>query len=129
MEKISAKQFIFSKENILVNAVLGMNTLSILKYHKTYKSFIIASMLLLIYFIFSDRKDKIITLIVMLNFSFWGILGESYIIKKTDCLKYKYPAKHLNIPYWLLTIYPLYVLTTLHMYRFFTEVNLPYIKI
>ena len=90
MEKISAKQFIFSKENILVNAVLGMNTLSILKYHKTYKSFIIASMLLLIYFIFSDRKDKIITLIVMLNFSFWGILGESYIIKKNGVCRICY---------------------------------------
>jgi hypothetical protein len=129
MEKKSISQFIFSRENLLVYGILSFNVLSLLKYHKSYKSFILSSILLIIYFLFSNRSDKIITFLVMINFSFWGVLGESFIISKTGCLKYKYPAKHLNIPYWLLVTYPLYVLFSLHIYRFFTEVNIPYLKL
>ena len=129
MEKKSISQFIFSRENLLVNGILSLNILSLFKYHKSYKSFIISSFLLLLYFIFSKRSDKIITLLVMINFSIWGVIGESFIIAKTGCLKYKYPGKYLNIPYWLLITYPLYVLLTLHIYRFFNEVNIPYLKL
>ena len=129
MDKKSISEFIFSRENLLIQGILSLNVLSLLKYHNNYKAFILSIILLLIYFIFSNRSDKIITILVMIHFSFWGVLGESFIISKTGCLKYKYPAKNLNIPYWLIVTYPLYVLFILHIYRFFTEVNIPYLKL
>ena len=129
MEKKSISEFVFSRENMLVSGILIFNLLSLLKYHKSYKAFILSSLLLVIYFIFSSRSDKLITLLVMINFSIWGVLGESFIISKTRCLKYNFPAEQLNIPYWLLVVYPLYVLFALHIYRFFTEVNIPYLHL
>ena len=79
-------------------------------------------LIIVLYFIITKRSDKKILAITALNFAFWGVIIESFIIKKSNfALNYK---KHtqlnfLYVPSWLFTVYIMFVISSLYTYECF----------
>lgn len=113
-------KFITSKENVLITVILFLHIFSLICFHDTTISPILAIFLLVIYFYVSDRKDKKTLLYTMICFSIWGVLIESFIIGHTNnCMEYKNTLLGLNIPPWLIFVYPFFILGSMHTYSFF----------
>ena len=76
--------------------------------------------LLVLYFIISSRTDKKILILAMTNFTFWGVIAESFIIRNTNnALYYKDPTKPFNVPLWLIPIYCLFCISAIYTYNIF----------
>ena len=124
-KKMSICNFIISKENILVTLVILLHILSIMFFHNSIWSSVISFLLLVVYFINSNRTDKPVLLFTMISFGIWGTLLEAFIMYKTNfCLKYRKTLNGLNFPLWLIFVYPFYVLGATHTYAFFSSIKL-----
>ena len=112
--------FLISKESLLIYFVVLANIVNILMFHNSPNLVLINGLFIIaIYFIVSDRNDKIQVAFTLFHFSLWGIFIESFLIHKTKTLGYKNPNKHLNVPLWLLPVYSIFVLGALHTYHIF----------
>lgn len=102
--------FIFS----LINIYVLRNELLI------FFNFII---LFTIYFIFTNRIDKLTLLISLIIYSLFGIIFESFIINSKQILKYNLLYRnYINVPIWLFFIYMLFALFALHIYKIITHI-------
>jgi hypothetical protein len=75
---------------------------------------------IIVYFIITKRNDKKILAITALNFAFWGVIIESFIIKKSNfALNYKKQTQlnFLYVPSWLFTVYIIFVIASLYTYE------------
>ena len=73
--------------------------------------------ILVLYFLLSNRPDKLIVAIAALNFAFWGVILESFIIQKTNfALQYKENMGVLYVPAWLFTIYVIFLISAIFTY-------------
>ena len=75
---------------------------------------------IIVYFMMTNRNDKKILAITAINFAFWGIIIESFIIKKSNfALTYKKQTqfKYLYVPSWLFTVYIIFVIASLYTYE------------
>jgi hypothetical protein len=74
--------------------------------------FIISLLSIIGYFYVTKEKDKLQTALVMLFFSIYGIITESFIIRTSGILNYTSPSKDLgfNFPNYLIFIYASWIL-------------------
>jgi len=110
--------FLSSRESILVLLllILSIITLIIFSYKPQYL-LVINLLLILAYFLSSKRSDKLIVLLAAINFAIWGVILESFIIKKTNfALKYKLDMGYLYVPTWLFTIYMIFLISAIFTY-------------
>ena len=114
-------EFILDKESIYILLLIILNIINLCLFYESKSILLLNGLILLVlYFIISTRDDKRILFLAMINFAFWGIIGESFIIKNTNnSLYYKNPTKHLNVPLWLIPIYCLFCITAIHTYKIF----------
>ena len=104
---------------MLFFALIIINILNLIFLSENPKLLLLANViLLLVYFIISKRSDKKILLIAAINFAFWGILLESFIIQKTNfSLRYKINMGVLYVPGWLFTIYMIFLIAAIFTYN------------
>jgi len=102
-----------SHEFKLISIVIGIISLSIvfLQGHNNI-IFLISLLSILGYFYITKEEDKLQTGLVMLLFSIYGIITESFIIRTSGILKYTSPSKDLglNFPNYLIFIYASWIL-------------------
>lgn len=112
---------ILSNESIYILILVILNIINICVFYKNKNLLLLNGLLLLcVYFFISKRQDKKILIIAMTNFTFWGVLAESFIIKNSNnSLYYRDPHKPLNVPLWLIPIYCLFCITALYTYNIF----------
>ena len=112
--------YAISKESLLIIFAVLANIANILMFHDRPNLVLINGiMIIIVYFLLSNRTDKIELAFTLFHFSFWGILIESFLIHRTKTLSYKNPNKNLNVPLWLLPVYSIFVLGALHTYHIF----------
>ena len=116
--------YLCSYESILVILLIFLTIGNIILLSKTPSYLLLVNLLLLLgYFLLSKRNDKMIILISIIHFSIWGILIESFIIKKTNfALKYKTISNNNNmyVPLWLFTIYCVFMISAIYTYNIFS---------
>ena len=111
--------YILSLESIYILFLIILNIVNLcIFYNNKNIIFFNGILLLAIYLLISERKDKKILIIAMIHFAFYGVLLESLIIKKSNLLKYSDPS-FLNIPLWLIPVYCLFTITAIYTYEFF----------
>ena len=112
---------ILSNESIYILILVILNIINIFILYKNKNLLLLNGLVLLcVYFFISKRQDKKILIIAMTNFTFWGVLAESFIIKNSNnSLYYRDPHKPLNVPLWLIPIYCLFCITALYTYNIF----------
>ena len=112
--------FLFNKETTLVSSVNLLLILNLLL-HKNKNHIILHFVIMLIYFIFSKRKDKLIIFCVYILFSLLSFFAESHIIKITnkETLQYNSPYKINNVPFWLFSAYLGMVINIFLFYDYF----------
>lgn len=112
--------YAISKESLLIIFAVLANIVNILMFHDRPNLVLINGvMIIIVYFLLSNRNDKKELAFTLFHFSFWGILIESFLIHKTKTLSYKNPNKNLIVPLWLLPVYSIFVLGALHTYHIF----------
>lgn len=112
--------YTISKESILVMFAVLANIANILMFHDRPNLVLINGiMIIIVYFLLSNRNDKIELAFTLSYFSFWGIFIESFLIHRTNTLSYKNTNKNMNVPLWLLPVYSIFVLGALHTYHIF----------
>lgn len=119
LNKIS--EFLKRTESILVLILILVTIISLIIFNSNpFYLFLVNALLLLGYFILSKREDKKVIAFGALNFAFWGVLLESFIIKKTNfALKYKQDMGFLYVPAWLFTIYMIFMISAIFTYDCF----------
>lgn len=112
--------YVVSKESLLIISAVLLNIVNILLFHDRPNLVLLNGMMIIIvYFLLSNRNDKLELAFTLFHFSFWGIFIESFLIHRTKTLSYKNPNKNLNVPLWLLPVYSIFVLGALHTYHIF----------
>jgi hypothetical protein len=102
-----------SHEFKLVSLVISIISLSIIFLQGHNNAIFIISLFSIIgYFYFSKEEDKQKTALLMLCFSIYGIITESFIIRTSGILNYTSPSKDwgLNFPNYLIFIYASWIL-------------------
>lgn len=121
-EKIQKfNNLILSNESIYILILVILNIINICVFYKSKNLLLLNGLVLLfLYFLVSKRQDKKLLVIAMTNFTFWGVIAESFIIKNSNnSLYYRDPNKPLNVPLWLIPIYCLFCITALYTYNIF----------
>jgi hypothetical protein len=104
---------VMSHEFKLVSIVISIISLSIIFLQGHNNAIFIISLFSIIgYFYVTTEKDKLQTALVMLFFSIYGIITESFIIRTSGILNYTSPSKDLgfNFPNYLIFIYASWIL-------------------
>ena len=111
--------FLFSMESIYILFLVILNIINLCLFYKNKNIILINGIVLLVvYFMISQREDKNILLLAVTHFAFWGVLIESFIITKSNnTLYYKDPTPPFNVPLWLIPIYALFCITAIHTYN------------
>jgi len=114
-------EFLKRDESILVLILVLVTIISLIIFNSNpLYLFLVNALLLVGYFILSKREDKKVIALGALNFAFWGVLLESFIIKKTNfALKYKQDMGFLYVPAWLFTIYMIFMISAIFTYDCF----------
>jgi hypothetical protein len=114
-------EFLKRDESVLVLILVLVTIVSLIIFNSNpLYLFLVNALLLVGYFILSKREDKKIIALGALNFAFWGVLLESFIIKKTNfALKYKQDMGFLYVPAWLFTIYMIFMISAIFTYDCF----------
>lgn len=121
-EKIQKfNNLILSNESIYILILVILNIINICVFYKNKNLLLFNGLVLLfLYFLISKRQDKKLLVVAMTNFTFWGVIAESFIIKNSNnSLYYRDPNKPLNVPLWLIPIYCLFCITALYTYNIF----------
>ena len=107
------------KDSLLIICLILINIVTIsLLIDKPLKLFTINAILLICYFLATDRKNKYILFFASLNFAFWGVVFESLIIKNTNFgLRYKTNGEGYNVPLWLFTTYMTFLISAVFTYE------------
>ena len=117
------KSYIYTQESSYVLGLIVGITLNLLLFSNQPRLLLILNFLLIfLYFVVSERKDKKVLLFTTIHFAIWGVILESFIIKNTNfTLKYKTKSelKFLNVPSWLFTIYILFVIASIYTYEMY----------
>ena len=114
-------QFLKKEESILVLTLIlvSISSLIILSSNPMYL-FVVNILLLIGYFLLTKRSDKKIIALAAVNFAFWGVILESFVIKKTNfALRYKQNMGFLYVPAWLFTIYMIFMISAIFTYDTF----------
>ena len=114
-------EFLKREESILVLTLVLVTIVSLIVFNSnSLYLFLVNALLLVGYFILSKREDKKVIALGAINFAFWGVLLESFIIKKTNfALKYKQDMGFLYVPAWLFTIYMIFMISAIFTYDCF----------
>ena len=114
-------EFLKREESILVLSLVFITIVSLIVFNNNpLYLFLVNALLLIGYFILSKREDKKVIALGAINFAFWGVLLESFIIKKTNfTLKYKQDMGFLYVPAWLFTIYIIFMISAIFTYDCF----------
>ena len=114
-------EFLKRKESILVLTLVLVTILSLIVFNNNpLYLFLVNALLLVGYFVLSERDDKKVIALGAINFALWGVLLESFIIKKTNfALKYKQDMGFLYVPAWLFTIYMIFMISAIFTYDCF----------
>ena len=114
-------EFLGKHESILVLTLIIVTILSLIMFNNNPLYLFLVNVLLLIgYFVLSKRDDKKIIALGAINFAFWGVILESFIIKKTNfALKYRQDMGVLYVPAWLFTIYMIFMISAIFTYDCF----------
>ena len=113
--------FILGKESIYILLLVILNIMNLCLFYKNKNLLLFIGLILLVlYFIVSSRNDKKILILAMTNFTFWGVIFESFIIRNTNnALYYKDPHEPFNVPLWLIPIYCLFCISAIYTYNIF----------
>ena len=113
--------FLKREESILVLTLVVVTIVSLIVFNSNpLYLFLVNALLLIGYFILSKREDKRVIALGAINFALWGVLLESFIIKKTNfTLKYKQDMGFLYVPAWLFTIYMIFMISAIFTYDCF----------
>ena len=113
--------YFYSYESLYILALIVIIILNLIFLNANPTILLISNMVVIIvYFIMTNRNDKKILAITAINFAFWGIIIESFIIKKSNfALTYKKQTqfKYLYVPSWLFTVYIIFVIASLYTYE------------
>lgn len=113
--------YFYSCESLYILALIVIIILNLVCLSEKPNILLISNILVIVlYFIITKRTDKQILAITALNFAFWGIIIESFIIKKSNfALSYKLQSqlKYLYVPSWLFTVYIIFVIASLYTYE------------
>ena len=114
-------EFLKREESILVLTLVLVTIVSLIVFNSNpLYLFLVNALLLVGYFILSKREDKRVIALGAINFAFWGVLLESFIIRKTNfALKYKQDMGFLYVPAWLFTIYMIFMISAIFTYDCF----------
>lgn len=114
-------EFLKREESFLVLTLIIVTIISLVCFSENpLYLFIVNVLLLLAYFYISKRKDKKIIAIGAVNFAFWGVILESFVIQKTNfALRYKQDMGLLYVPVWLFTIYIIFMISAIFTYDAF----------
>ena len=114
-------KFLGNHESILVLTLIIVTILSLIMFNNNpLYLFLVNALLLIGYFVLSKRDDKKIIALGAINFAFWGVILESFIIKKTNfALKYRQDMGVLYVPAWLFTIYMIFMISAIFTYDCF----------
>ena len=114
-------EFLKREESILVLTLVLVTIVSLIVFNSNpLYLFLVNALLLIGYFILSKREDKRVIALGAINFAFWGVLLESFIIRKTNfALKYKQDMGFLYVPAWLFTIYMIFMISAIFTYDCF----------
>jgi hypothetical protein len=114
-------KYFCSNESIYILALIVIIILNLIFLSDKPNILLLANIIVIIvYFIISKRSDKKILAITALTFAFWGVIFESFIIKKTNfALNYKKDTQldFLHVPSWLFTVYIIFVIASLYTYE------------
>jgi hypothetical protein len=122
IEKVKkVMEYVLGRESIYILLLVILNIINLCLFYQNKNLLLFIGLLLLVlYFIISSRNDKKILVIAMTNFTFWGVIAESFIITKTNnALYYKDPTKPFNVPLWLIPIYCLFCISAIYTYNIF----------
>ena len=112
-----------SLESVYVLGLIVVTIVNLILFSNSPQVLLSVNVLAVIaYFLLSRLKDKWILLAAVLNFAFWGVILESFVIKKTNfALKYRKDSRlsYLYVPAWLFTIYIVFVIASLYTYECF----------
>lgn len=113
--------FLSKKDSLLIMLLILVNILTLCLYSDTpIKLFVINLVLLIGYFVLTDRENKLVLLLAALNFAFWGVVLEAFIIRNTNfALRYKMDMGVIEVPAWLFTTYMLFVIAAIFTYDWF----------
>ena len=114
-------EFLKKDESILVLFLIIATILSLIIFNNNPLYLFLVNVLLLVgYFVLSKREDKKVIALGAINFAIWGIILESFIIKKTNfALKYRQDMGFLYVPAWLFTIYMIFMISAIFTYDCF----------
>jgi hypothetical protein len=113
--------FLSKRDSILIILLVLVNVLTLSMYSKTpIKLFVVNLVLLIGYFIITDRENKLVLLLAALNFAFWGVILEAFIIRNTHfAIRYKMSMSVLDVPVWLFTTYMVFIIVAVFTYESF----------
>ena len=113
--------FLSKFDSILIIILILVNLVTLTLFIETpLKLFIINLVLLLAYFLLTDRDNKIVLLLAAINFAFWGVVLEAFVIRKTNfALRYKMDMGVLEVPAWLFTTYMVFIIAAVFTYDSF----------
>jgi hypothetical protein len=113
--------FLSKLDSILIIILILVNIVTLTIFIETpMKLFIINLVLLLAYFLLSDRDNKLVLFLAAINFAFWGVVLEAFIIRKTNfALRYKMDMGILEVPAWLFTTYMVFIIAAVFTYDSF----------
>ena len=114
-------EFLSKNESILVLTLIIVTIVSLIVFsYNPLVLFLVNALLLIGYFILSKRSDKKVLVLAAINFAFWGVILESFVIKKTNfALRYKQDMGLLYVPAWLFTIYMIFMIAAVFTYDCF----------
>ena len=111
--------YFLTYESQLLGLLILLHALNLIYNFNNNNSFLISSMLLVIYFILSHKPNKFNYIKILIFFSITGVLIENFIISKTNLLIYSNKFKQFHVPLWLLTAYSFFALGVIHLYEYF----------
>ena len=121
-------KYIGSRESIYVLLLIVLTIINLIVFSKQPMTLLgINIVVIVLYFSITQREDKAVLLLACVNFAFWGIILESFIIKNSNfALKYRLGSnmEGLYVPAWLFTVYIVFVIASLYTYDFYKTILL-----
>ena len=113
--------FLSKLDSILIIILILVNLVTLTLFiEEPMKLLSINIVLLLAYFLLSDRDNKMVLFLAAINFAFWGVVLEAFIIRKTNfALRYKMDMGVLEVPAWLFTTYMVFIIAAVFTYDSF----------
>lgn len=111
--------YFLSYESQLLGVIILLHITNLIYNFDNNNSFLISFMLLIIYFILSNKQNKFNYIKILIFFSITGVLIENFIISRTKLLIYKNSFNHFFVPLWLLPAYSFFALGVIHLYEYF----------